>query len=72
MINQFKATVMYSSHCNHGHVCTVQSEHCPCGETGLPLSVFQAVYEMSQVGPITFQSPELISSVGLSGRKQCS
>ena len=39
VINQFKAIVMLSSYCN---IQTCVQEHCP-GETGLPLSVFQAV-----------------------------
>ena len=44
-------------------------EHC---ETGLPLSVFQAVHEMSLVLHLKVLS--YLSSVGLhvSGRKQCS
>ena len=37
-------------------------EHCP-GETGLPLSVFQAVSEMSLTST-TFQSPELLIQCG--------
>ena len=44
-------------------------EYCP-GETGLPLSVFQAISEMSLV--LLFKVLNCLSSVGLSGCKQCS
>ena len=48
---------------------TCVQEHCP-GETGLPSSVFQAVSEMSLV--LLFKVLKYLSSVSLSGRKQCS
>ena len=60
VINQFKATVMHTSHCNH-RLCV--QEHCP-GEIGLPSSVFQAV--------LFFKVLNYLSSVDLYGRKQCS
>ena len=47
---------------SHSHVQqplqpqTCVQEHCPGGETGLPLSGFQAVHEMSLVGP-TIRAP---------------
>ena len=40
-------------------------------ETGLPSSVFQDVHEMS-VYLLLFKFLNYLSSVGLSGRKQCS
>ena len=59
---------------SHGHaqqplqpqICVLK--HCP-GETGLPLSVFQAVSEMSLV---LLSKVNYLSSVGLSGRRLCS
>ena len=48
---------------------TSVQEHCP-GEAGLPSSVFQTVSEMSLV--LLFLVLNYLSSVGLSGRKQCS
>ena len=47
----------------------IKKNHCP-GETGLPSSVFQAVHEMCLV--LLFKVLNYSSSVGLSGRKQCS
>ena len=57
VINQFKATVMHSSHCNHRHVCK--------------RIVLVKQDSLCQFPITTFQSPEL-ANVGLSGRKQCS
>ena len=48
---------------------TCLQEHCP-GETGLPSSDFQAVHKMSLV--LLFKFLNYLSSVDLSGRKQCS
>ena len=47
---------------------TCVQKHCP-GELGLPSSVFQAVHEMSLV--LLLKVLNYLSSVGLSGRKQC-
>ena len=66
VINQFKATVMHSSHWNHILVCT---NNVLVKQDSLP-SVFQAVSEMSLV--LLFKVLNYLSSVGLSGRKQCS
>ena len=60
---------------SHGHAQqplqpqTCVQEHCP-GETGLPSSVFQALHEMSLV--LLFKVVNYLSSVDLSGWKQCS
>ena len=64
VINQFKATVMHSSHCNHrlvGRSIVLVKQDSFC----------QFSRPFGNVSSTTFQSPEL-SSVGLSGRKHCS
>ena len=64
VINQFKATVTHSSHCNHRLVAGALSWW-----NRTPFVSFPGRLRNS----ISFQSPEvLISIVGLSGRKQCS
>ena len=68
MINQFKATVMHSSHCKHRLV--YRSIVLVKQDSLLWTELFPGRFEMSLV--LLFKILNYLSSVGLSGRKQCS
>ena len=63
LINQFKATVMHSSHCNHRLVCRsiVSVKQDSLLQFSRPLSLV-----------LLFKVLNYLSNMGISGRKQCS
>ena len=67
VINQFKATVMHSSHCNHR---LVHRSIVLVKQDSLRHAILQAVHEMSLV--LFYKVLNYLSSVGLSGRKHYS